>query len=79
MMDYVNYRRFKVIKTKSVTIRRTANFGTVGRTYLHELGAGQVDATTANTRSGPMIIGRSSECVSPERRSGATETSSTAP
>ena len=51
MMDDVNYRRFKVIKTKSVTIRRTANFGTVGGTYLHELGAGQVDDTTVNTRS----------------------------
>ncbi len=54
MMDYVNYRRFEVIKTKSDTIR-TANFETVGGTYLHKLGVGQVDATTVNTRYAPMI------------------------
>ena len=28
---------------------------TLGGTYLHELGAGQVDATTTNTRSGSVM------------------------
>ena len=55
MMHYVNRKRFTIIKTKSMTLKRTHGLGVVGTIHTFESGAGQVDTVNASTRSGPIM------------------------
>ena len=55
MMDYVNRKRFTIIKTKSVTLKLTHGLGRVVTIHTFETGADQVDAANASARSGPIM------------------------
>jgi hypothetical protein len=54
-VDYVNRKRYTIVKTKSVHLKRTHGFGTVGIIHAFEAGAGQVDANTVSNRSGRIM------------------------
>ncbi len=54
MMDYINYRRYKIVKQRTITIKRTQQFGSVGRVYVSESLSGQVDTDSTELRSGQI-------------------------
>ena len=54
-MDPVNKRRYKIIKQKTVMIKRNVGVGSAGTTYITEALSGQVDAAEKELRTGPII------------------------
>jgi hypothetical protein len=45
MMDYINYRRYKIVKQKTVKSIRNHGFGTTGTVPLLETFSGQLDGS----------------------------------